>query len=172
MARCGARHTLIRPQTGAMTHSYNHLVLLCFGSELKGRKNTSCPKFCDTSVRFRPPPLSRTARRPPPARLWHPRCLHSSCVSILCIMCLICLKRDFFCKYKGYMCNYDFMQGPFYTYIWIGCGIIAFVEGVFAKCSVIIAWQENFHFSLSLKWIYIEKDKIPWNSKSLLCFPK
>ena len=61
------------------------------------------------------------------------------------------LEKGSFCKYKGYMCNYDFMQGPFYSYIRIGCEIIAFMEGVFLKCSVIIAWQENFQFSISLK---------------------
>ena len=71
------------------------------------------------------------------------------------------LEKGSFCKYKGYMCNYEFMQGPFYSYIWIGCEIIAFVEGVFAKYSVIITWQETFQISLSLKWICIEKDKIP-----------
>ena len=71
------------------------------------------------------------------------------------------LEKGSFYKYKGYMCNYDFMQGPFCSYIWIGCEIIAFVEGVFAKCSVIITWQETFQFNLSLKWICIEKDKIP-----------
>ena len=31
--------------------------------------------------------------------------------------CVNCLKKDLFCKYKGYMCNYDFMQGPFYSFI-------------------------------------------------------
>ena len=35
------------------------------------------------------------------------------------------LKKDLFVIMKGYMCNYDFMQGPFWN--------IAFVEGVFAK---------------------------------------
>ena len=61
------------------------------------------------------------------------------------------LEKGSFCKYKGYMCNYDFMQGPLYSFIGIGCGIIALVEDIFANCSAIIAWQENFHFSLSLK---------------------
>ena len=27
------------------------------------------------------------------------------------------LEKGSFCKYKGYMCNYDFMQGPFCSYI-------------------------------------------------------
>ena len=27
------------------------------------------------------------------------------------------LEKGFFCKYKGYMCNYDFMQGPLYSFI-------------------------------------------------------
>ena len=49
------------------------------------------------------------------------------------------LEKGSFCKYKGYMCNYDFMQGPFCSYICIGCEIIAFVEGVFAKFSAFIA---------------------------------
>ena len=71
------------------------------------------------------------------------------------------LEKGSFCKYKGYMCNYDFMQGPFYSYIWIGCEIIAFVEGVFAKFSAFIAWQQILLLSLSLKWNCIEKDKIP-----------
>ena len=71
------------------------------------------------------------------------------------------LEKWSFCKYKGYMCNYDFIQGPFYSYIWIGCGIIAFVEGVFAKFSAFIAWQQNLLLNVSLKWICIEKDKIP-----------
>ena len=70
-------------------------------------------------------------------------------------------EKGSFCKYKGYMCNYDFMQGPFYSYIWIDCEIIAFVEGVFAKCGVIITWQETFQISLNLKWNYFEFDKIP-----------
>ena len=64
---------------------------------------------------------------------------------------LDCLKKDLFVNIKGYMCNYDFMQGPFISFILIGWVIIAFVEGLFAKFSAIIAWQENFHFSLSLK---------------------
>ena len=92
--------------------------------------------------------------------VWHPRCLYSSCVSILCILCLFCLKKDLFVIIKGYMCNIDFMQGSFYSLIWIECVIIAFVEGVFAKCGVIITWQETFQISLSLKWNCIEKDKI------------
>jgi hypothetical protein len=62
-----------------------------------------------------------------------------------------CLKKDLFVIIKGYMCNYDFMQGPFCSYISIGCAIIAFVEGVFAKCGVIITWQETFQISPSLK---------------------
>ena len=70
-------------------------------------------------------------------------------------------EKGSFCKDKGYMCNYDFMQGPFYSFIWIGWVIIAFVEGVFAKCGVIITWQETFQISLNLKWNYIEFDKIP-----------
>ena len=48
--------------------------------------------------------------------------------------------------------------------------IIAFVEGVFANCSVIIAWQEIFQFSLDLKCFCIEKDKSPLNSNSLYVF--
>ena len=64
---------------------------------------------------------------------------------------LDCLKNDLFVNIKGYMCNYNFMQGPLYSFIRIGWVIIDFVEGVFANCSAIIAWQENFHFSLSLK---------------------
>ena len=56
------------------------------------------------------------------------------------------LKKDLFVIMKGYMCNYDFMQGPFYSYILIGCEIIAFVEGVFAKCGAFIAWQPFFAF--------------------------
>ena len=82
---------------------------------------------------------------------------------------LDCLKKDLVVNIKGYMCNYDFMQGPLYSFIWIGWMIIAFVEGVFAKYSVIITWQENFYFSLSLKWNYLEKEKNPLNSKSFLC---
>ena len=73
----------------------------------------------------------------------------------LCIYCmhhvLELLEKGSFCKYKGYMCNYNFMQSPFCSCILIGCEIIALVEGVFAKCSVIITWQEYFQFSLSLK---------------------
>ena len=53
------------------------------------------------------------------------------------------------------------MQGPFCSYIWIGCVIIAFVEGVFAKFSAFIAGQQILLLSLSLKWNCIEKDKIP-----------
>ena len=83
--------------------------------------------------------------------VWHPRCLHSSCVFIVCIMCLNCLKKDLFVNIK------------------VICVIIIcfkdsranFVEGVFVKCSVIITWQEYFQFSLSLKWNCFEKDKIP-----------
>ena len=66
-------------------------------------------------------------------------------------MCLNCLKKDLFVNIKGYMCNYDFMQGPLYSFIGIGCVIIAFMEGVFVKYSVIITWQEIFYFSLDLK---------------------
>ena len=97
-----------------------------------------------------------------PKPVWHPRCLYSSCVSILCILCLNCLKKDLFVNIKGSMCNYDFMQGPFYSLIWIGCAIIAFVEGVFANFSAIIAWQETFQISPSLKWNSIEKVKFLW----------
>ena len=50
------------------------------------------------------------------------------------------LEKGSFCKYKGYMCNYDYM-----------CAIIAFVEGVFAKFSAFIAWQQILLLSLSLK---------------------
>ena len=60
------------------------------------------------------------------------------------------LEKGSFYKYKGYLCNYDFMQGPLYSFIGIGCVIIAFVEGVFVKYSVIITWQEIFYFSLDL----------------------
>ena len=35
----------------------------------------------------------------------------------LCIMCLNCLKKDLSVFMKGYMCNFDFMQGPFYSYV-------------------------------------------------------
>ena len=45
MARCGARHTLIWPRMGAIAHSYCHLMLLCFWSELRGRKKTPCFDF-------------------------------------------------------------------------------------------------------------------------------
>ena len=61
--------------------------------------------------------------------VWHHRCLHNRIASILCIMCLICLKKDLIVNIEGYLCNYDFMQGPFYSLIWIGCTNIAFVEG-------------------------------------------
>ena len=84
--------------------------------------------------------------------------------------CAWLLEKGSFYKYKGYMCNYDFMQGPSCSYIWIGCAIIAFVEGVFAKCGVIITWQETFQISPRLKWNFIEKVKFPLNSNSLLCF--
>ena len=60
------------------------------------------------------------------------------------------LEKGSFCEYKCYLCNYDFMQGPLYSFIGIGCVIIAFVEGLFEKCSVIITWQQNLHFSLDL----------------------
>ena len=70
-------------------------------------------------------------------RLWHPRCLHSTIVLILCIMCLFCLKKDLIVKIKGYLCKYAFIQGPFYNLIWIGRANIAFVEGLFVKFSVI-----------------------------------
>ena len=93
-------------------------------------------------------------------RLWHPRCLHISVAYLLYIMCLFCLKKDLFVIRKGYMCNIDFMQGSFYSLIWIECVIITFVEGVFAKCGVIITWQETFQISLSLKWNCFEFDKI------------
>ena len=72
--------------------------------------------------------------------VWHPRCLHSRIVLILCIMCLCCLKKDFIVKIKGYLCKYDFMQGPFYSLIWVRGENIAFVEGLFVNFSVIIAW--------------------------------
>ena len=49
------------------------------------------------------------------------------------------------------MCNYDFMQGPFYSFICIGWVIIAFVEGVFAKFSAFIAWQKNFQPKFKVK---------------------
>ena len=45
--------------------------------------------------------------------LWHPRCLHISVAYLLYIMCLFCLKMDLFVIIKGYVCNYDYMQGPF-----------------------------------------------------------
>ena len=45
MARCGACHTLIWPRMGAIAHSYCHLMLLCFWSELRGRKKTPCFDF-------------------------------------------------------------------------------------------------------------------------------
>ncbi len=64
---------------------------------------------------------------------------------------LNCLNKDLFVIIKGYMCNIDFMQGSFYSLIGIECVIIAFVEGVFAKCGVIITWQETFQISPSLK---------------------
>ena len=102
--------------------------------------------------------------------MWNPRCLHSSCVSIICIMCLNCLKKDLFVNIKGYMCNYDFMRDPFYSLIWIGWVIIAFVEGIFAKFSAFMAWQQNWLLSVCLKWNFFEKDKFPLNSKSLQCF--
>ena len=39
----------------------------------------------------------------------------------LCIYCvhhvLELFEKGSFCKYKGYMCNYDFMQGPLYSFI-------------------------------------------------------
>ena len=38
--------------------------------------------------------------RSPRVRVWHPRCLHCSCVSIVCIMCLNCLKKDLFVNIK------------------------------------------------------------------------
>ena len=47
---------------------------------------------------------------------------------------------------------------------------MAFVEGLFAKCCVIIAWNEIFHFSLDLKLFCIEKDKSPLNSNSPYVF--
>ena len=85
-------------------------------------------------------------------------------------MCLIFLKKDLIVKIKGYLCKYDLMQGPFYNLIWIGRANIAFVEGLFVKFSVIIAWQKILLFSLKLNWICIGKDKSPLNSKSFLCF--
>ena len=102
--------------------------------------------------------------------LWHPRCLHSRIVLILCIMCLFCLKKDLIVKIKGYLCKYDFMQGPFYSLIWVRGANIAFVDGLFVKFSVIIAWQKILLFSLKLNWICNGKDKSPLNSKSFLCF--
>ena len=68
------------------------------------------------------------------------------------------------------MCKYKFMQCPFYNLIWIGCANVAFVEGLFAKFSVIITWQKVLLFSLKLRWICFRKDKSPLNSNSLLCF--
>ena len=35
--------------------------------------------------------------------LWHPRCLHSRIVFILCIMCLICLKKDLIVNKRLFM---------------------------------------------------------------------
>ena len=92
-------------------------------------------------------------------KVWHPRCLHNQIALIVCILCLFYLKKDLFVIIKGYMCNYDFMQGTFCSYFWIGCAIIAFVEGAFAKFSAFIAWQESLQFSPSLKWNFIEKTK-------------
>ena len=66
------------------------------------------------------------------------------------------LEKESFCKYKGYMCNYDFMQGPFYSLIWIECAIIAFVEGVFAKFQCIYYMAANFAFKSKFKV------KLPW----------
>ena len=83
-------------------------------------------------------------------KLWHPRCLRSWITFILCIMCLFCLKKDLIVKIKGYLCKYDFMQGPFYSLIWVGRANIVFVEGLFVKLSVIIAWQKILLFSLKL----------------------
>ena len=102
--------------------------------------------------------------------LWHPRCLHSRIVLVLCIMCLFCLKKDLIVKIKGYLCKYDLLQGPFYSLIWIGRANIAFVEGLCVKFSVIITWQKILLFSLKLNWICNGKDKSPLNSKSFLCF--
>ena len=65
-------------------------------------------------------------------------------------MCLICLKKDLIVNIEGYLCNYDFVQGPFYSLIWLGRANIAFVEGLFAKFSVIIAWQKILLFNLHL----------------------
>ena len=103
-------------------------------------------------------------------QMWHPRCLHISVAYLLYIMCLFCLKKDLFVIIKGYMCNIHFMQGSFYSLIWIECVIIAFVEGVFAKCGVIITWQEIFQISLSLKWNCFEFDKIPGIQNSFYVF--
>ena len=102
--------------------------------------------------------------------LWHPRCLHSRIVLILRIKCLFCLKKDLIVKIKGYLCKYDFMQGLFYSVIWVGRANIAFVECLFIKFSIIIAWQKILLFSLKLNWICNGKDKSPLNSKSFLCF--
>ena len=74
------------------------------------------------------------------------------------------LEKGYFCKYKGYMCNYESMQGPFYSNIWIGCAIIAFVEGVFAKFSAFIAWQQIFAFKSKFKV------KLPWKRQNSLEF--
>ena len=68
------------------------------------------------------------------------------------------------------MCNYDLMLGLFYNLIWVGKANIAFVEGVFEKCSVIITWQQTLLFSPDLKWICLEKDKSPLNSNPLYVF--
>ena len=75
--------------------------------------------------------------------------------------CVNCLKKDLFVNIKV-ICVIWFYARSFLQLIWIECAIIAFVEGVFAKCSAIIDWQKNFHFNLSLKWNYLEKDKNPW----------
>ena len=56
------------------------------------------------------------------------------------------MKKDIFVNIEGYMCNYDFMQGTFYSLIWIGCAIIDFVEGVFAKIQCNHYMAENFAF--------------------------
>ena len=49
------------------------------------------------------------------------------------------------------MCNYDFMQGPFCSYIWIGCEFYSFCGGCFCKIQCIYCMAANFAFKSKFK---------------------
>ena len=65
-------------------------------------------------------------------------------------MCLNCLKKDLFVNIKV-ICVIMILCKVFSAVIFVGCEIIAFVEGIFAKFNAFITWQQILLLSLNLK---------------------